>query len=171
MSFYKPVSPFSNEDWKENVVGASPGAQWWAVCLSTQKTRVRSLIQKTPHTAHVPAQLLCLYSWAQEPQLPSPHAAATEARVPQSSYPQHKATTVRGLHPATRGWASTQRSESKARAAVKTQHRQQLRKSFFLKMWCVYTHTHTHTHTHIHNGIITHSKKKKSCHSWQHGWI
>ena len=35
--------------------------------------------------AHMP-QLPCLYSRAQEPQLPSPQAATTKARVPQSSH-------------------------------------------------------------------------------------
>ena len=37
------------------------------------------------------------------------------------------------------------------------------------KMWCMYIYIHTHTHTH--NGILlSHKKRKKYCHLYQHGW-
>ena len=61
--------------------------QWLRIRLSMQETRVRTLVWEDPTclgaTKPVP-QLLSLRSRAREPQLLSPRAATTEARMPRA---------------------------------------------------------------------------------------
>ena len=62
-------------------------AQWLRIRLPMQGTRVRSLVREDPtyHRATKPVpQLLSLRSRAREPQLLSPRAATTEARMPRA---------------------------------------------------------------------------------------
>ena len=62
--------------------------QWLRICLPTQETRVRALVQEDPTcrgaTKPPVPQLLSLRSRAHEPQLLSPRATTTEARMPRA---------------------------------------------------------------------------------------
>ena len=88
-------------------LGTSLVAQWLRICLPVQATRVRSLVREDPTCCgatepHAP-QLLNLRSRAHEPQLLSPRAATTAARMPRAcARQQSKATAMRSPHTATK---------------------------------------------------------------------
>ena len=73
---------------------ASLVAQWLGIRLPMQRTRVRALVQEDPTCRGATKPVRHNY-WAcaldpREPQLLSPHATTTEARVPRAHAPQQE---------------------------------------------------------------------------------
>ena len=122
--------------------------------------------------AHVP-QLLCLYSRAQEPQLPSPQVATTAARVPQSSHstrekpPQGEARVPQSSHSAREkpppGEACTSQPDSEPSLTATREKPQtaKTKENILKDAVCVCIHKHTHTHIHTYTQWNYYSLKKQ----------
>ena len=75
-------------------LGTSLVAQWLRIHLPVQGTQIRALVWEDP-TRHGATKPMCHNYWAREPQLLSPRATTTEARMPRARGPKREATAMR----------------------------------------------------------------------------